>query len=205
MVWVLKWQICRKAVTPFCNTVPCGRRVMWSHIFPTTGRRPRAQLQMSEEEVRSYSVYKPGLNPGEMLWEQLDCVVHSKCPSNRFDLRQYTALCCQDAQPPSPDRQTIISQRRTDDDYGPSVTLQAPRRRPSIPERLFFFFFLAVNLNLSPAQAVDCRRIFFINLVMLDCPLCNLPPTALYNIGCHSNDAQVRQRGILFLSTTWKG
>lgn len=87
MVWVLKWQICRKAVTPFCNTVPCGRRVMWSHIFPTTGRRPRAQLQMSEEEVRSYSVYKPGLNPGEMLWEQLDCVVHSKCPSNRFDLR----------------------------------------------------------------------------------------------------------------------
>ena len=73
------------------------------------------------------------------------------------------------------------------------------------PGTPFFFFFLAVNLNLSPAQAVDCRRIFFINLVMLDCPLCNLPPTALYNIGCHSNDAQVRQRGILFLSTTWKG
>ncbi len=77
----------------------------------------------------------------------------------------------------------------------------------AVPQRIFrlsdvvhrSLFFEAVNFN-SPGE--DCSYVqtagksndFFLNSFVLDCPLCNLPLTALDNIGCHSNGTQVHRR-----------
>lgn len=72
-------------------------------------------------------------------------------------------------------------------------------RLPDVVHRSWNAFFVAVNLNspdedCSYAQAAATCNDLFQNIFVLDCPLCNLPPTTLDNTGCHSNIAQVHQR-----------
>ena len=79
------------------HAIPCGQRLIGANFLLQQDNDPNHTSKLCKNylgkkrsagilSVKGWPAQSPDLNPIELLWEQLDSMVHKKCPSSQSNL-----------------------------------------------------------------------------------------------------------------------
>ena len=86
-----------KAITPFCNAMPCRWHLIGANFLLQQDNDPKHSSKLCKNylgkkqsagilSIMEWPAQSPDLNPIELLWEQLDRMVRKRCPSSQSNL-----------------------------------------------------------------------------------------------------------------------